>query len=327
MRALKEFYADFFDTPAGSGEAKALGKESEAAFKQLIIELNVLVAQTAQYPFLAALKPVIETLKDIASKPYTWHLTELIRREDALLNLKEKVSDPIRKFMAGSQKEIFNDTRKFVQSQEPNFAYNEGDEAVQITGVLTDPDCYKGNRMQQLKTLVDALQDKINAQIAAEIETAKSSVATLEQRLRNMSEFALLNAEQQTQITQPFADFTSNIAQQKLIAVIRDLHRRFEEEGYSRLLSRLDSMSRPVPTPPIKPIETAPVPTSPGKPPSNPPEIVKPAAPKIDYISSRNIPVAFDKAWLADESDVENYLDSMRKALLKAIRDGKRVQI
>ena len=327
VRALKEFYADFFDTPAGSGEAKALGKESEAAFKQLIIELNVLVAQTAQYPFLAALKPVIETLKDIASKPYTWHLTELIRREDALLNLKEKVSDPIRKFMAGSQKEIFNDTRKFVQSQEPNFAYNEGDEAVQITGVLTDPDCYKGNRMQQLKTLVDALQDKINAQIAAEIETAKSSVATLEQRLRNMSEFALLNAEQQTQITQPFADFTSNIAQQKLIAVIRDLHRRFEEEGYSRLLSRLDSMSRPVPTPPIKPIETAPVPTSPGKPPSNPPEIVKPAAPKIDYISSRNIPVAFDKAWLADESDVENYLDSMRKALLKAIRDGKRVQI
>ena len=91
VRALKEFYADFFDTPAGAGEAKALGKESEAAFKQLIVELNVLVAQTAQYPFLAALKPVIETLKDIASKPYTWHLTELIRQEDALLNLKEKV--------------------------------------------------------------------------------------------------------------------------------------------------------------------------------------------------------------------------------------------
>ena len=37
--------------------------------------------------------------------------------------------------------------------------------------------------------------------------------------------------------------------------------------------------------------------------------------------------VPFDKAWLADESDVEHYLKSMRKALLKEIRKGKRIQI
>ena len=322
VRGLKEFYADFFDTPAGAGEAKALGKESEAAFKQLVVDLDNLVVQSAQYPFLAALKPVIETLKEIAGKPYTWHLTELTRQEDLLLDLKEKLIDPIRKFMAGPQKGIFNDTRKFVQSQEPNFTYIMGDEAEQITGVLTDPDCYKGNRMQQLKTQVDSLQSKINAQLCAEIVTAKAAIVALEQRLRNMAEFGVVSAEQQNQITRPFKEFASNISQQKLIAVIRDMQRRFEEEDYSRLLSRLDSLSRPAPNPAAAPTlgptakATSPQAVSP-----------IPATSRIDYVSSRNIPVEFDKAWLADENDVEKYLESMRKALLKAIRDGKRVQI
>jgi hypothetical protein len=49
--------------------------------------------------------------------------------------------------------------------------------------------------------------------------------------------------------------------------------------------------------------------------------------PKVEYVPSRNIQVDFDKAWLADASDVERYVESMRKALLKAISDGKRVQI
>ena len=35
----------------------------------------------------------------------------------------------------------------------------------------------------------------------------------------------------------------------------------------------------------------------------------------------------FDKAWLADEADVEHYLESMREALLEEIRKGKRIQI
>ncbi|MFA6201643.1 MAG: BREX system P-loop protein BrxC [Gallionella sp.] len=325
VRALREFYADFFDTPAGSGEAKALGKESEAAFKQLVIDLNELLVQSAQYPFLTALKPAIETLKEISTKPYTWHLTELTRQEDLLLDLKEKVIDPVRKFMATSSplKIIFNEARKFVQNQEPNFTYINGDEAAQITGVLTDPDCYKGNRMQQLKTLVDSLQEKINIQISAEITTSQTSVVMLEQRLRNMSEFAVLNADQQAQITQPFAEFVSNITKQKLIAVIRDMQRRFEEDDYSRLLSRLDSLTRPAPPPsPAAPAQDESGNTSIHKP------VVLPAtAHKIDYVSSRNIPVEFDKAWLADETDVTNYLESMRKALLKAIREGKRVQI
>ena len=51
------------------------------------------------------------------------------------------------------------------------------------------------------------------------------------------------------------------------------------------------------------------------------------AEPEIEYISTRKLKVPFDKAWLADESDVDEYLQQLRKALLREIKAGKRIQV
>ena len=37
--------------------------------------------------------------------------------------------------------------------------------------------------------------------------------------------------------------------------------------------------------------------------------------------------VAFNKPWLANEADVERYLQAMREALLEEIRKGKRIRV
>ncbi len=323
VRTLKEFFEDFFDAPPGAGEAKALGKETGTALQELTHQLTPLAAQASQYPFLNALTPVLEKLKELTGKPYTWYLTELTRQEDALLDMKESVIDPVRKFMSGPQKGIFDNARKFVQTQEPNFAYIEGDESAQVVASLTDPECFKGNRMQQVKMQVETLQEKVTAQIEAEIAKAKETVAALKDRLCGMTEFGALNGEQQEQITRPFNEFNAAIERQKLIAVIRDTLRRFEESDYQRLLSQMTSWAQPAPTP-----EPAPEPGETAKPDegTKPTPPAKPE-PRIEYVPSRSVKVSFDKAWLADETDVERYLESMREALLDEIHKGRRIQI
>lgn len=323
VRALKEFFEDFFDAPPRFSEAKVLGKETGTALQELIHQLNPLEAQASQYPFLKALTPVIEKLKGLTGKPYTWYLTELTSQEDALLNMKESVIDPVRKFMSGPQKGIFDNARKFVQSQEPNFAYIEGEEFAQIVASMIDPECFKGNHMQQVKTQVEILQGKVTAQIEAEIAKAKERVDALKGRLCGMAEFSVLNGEQQEQVTRPFNEFNSGLERQQLIAVIRDNLRRFEESDYQRLLSHMTSWAQPALTPEPEPQpghaatpDAGTKPTPPAKP-----------EPRIEYVPSRSLKVSFDKAWLADETDVERYLKSMREALLDEIRKGKRIQI
>jgi len=323
VRGLKEFCEDFFDSPPQSGEAKALGKEAGAAFTVLIGKIESLISQSSRYPFLNALVPVIERLRELGGKPYTWYISELVRQEDTLLDMKEEIIDPIRRFMSGPQKEIFDTAREFVRTQEPNFGYVAGAEAAEIDAILSDPACFKDSRMQRAKTLVDVLKDRIAAQTDVEIAKAGTTVAALKERLCAMEEYAALSSDQQAQIVRPFDDFAESVKTQKLIAVIRDTRRRFEETDYPRQLSLMTAWTRPVPKP-------EPVP-EPGQS-ATPDEGTKPTPPakpepRIEYVPSRSVKVSFDKAWLADETDVERYLESMREALLDEIRKGKRIQI
>ena len=324
VRALKEFFGDLFDAPPQASEAKALGKETGAALQELMDHLTPLAAQVEQYPFLIALTPVIEKLKELTGKTYTWYLTELVCLKDPLLDIKEGVIDPILKFMSSPQKSIFDNARKFVHTQEPNFDCIEGDEAAQVVASLTDLDCFKGNRMQQMKTQVEMLQEKVTVRLDAEIANARETVAALKDSLCGMAEFDALNSEQQEQVTRKFNEFTADIESHRLIAVIRDRLRSFEERDYPRQLSQMTTWAQLAlaPKPAPESGETAATlddGVEPG-PPAKP-------EPRIEYVSGRAVKVLFDKAWLADETDVDRYLESMREALLEEIRKGKRIQI
>lgn len=316
IRALKEFYEDFFDHPPRASEAKALGSETAEAFQELTQQLSSLTNLVSQYPFLSALTPVLDKLKELNGKPYTWYLTELVRQEDSLLALKEGVIDPIRKFMTGPQKGIFDDARKFVQTQEPNFTYVISDVPASIQSVLNDPNCFKGNRIQQIKSELDALALEIDKQVEEVRTQAIAKLKTLQQRMHGLEEFQTLPDVRMAELDTPYQELIEHIKQQSLIAVINDRLRYFEEQGYQKLLTKLIELTAPKPAAGGKSTETAE---------ADPAEHISEPQPK--YIASRQITIPFDKPWLADESDVDRYLESMREALINEIRNGKRIQI
>ncbi|MDT4330740.1 BREX system P-loop protein BrxC [Methylomonas sp. MV1] len=316
IRALKEFYEDFFDHPPRASEAKALGSETAEAFQQLTQQLSSLTNLVSQYPFLSALTPVLDKLKELTGKPYTWYLTELVRQEDSLLALKEGVIDPIRKFMSGPQKGIFDDARKFVQTQEPNFTYVISDVPASIQSVLNDPNCFKGNRIQQIKSELDALALEIDKQVEEVRTQAIAKLKTLQQRMHGLEEFQKLPDVRMAELEAPYQDLIEHIKHQSLIAVINDRLRYFEEQGYQKLLTKLIELTAPKPATGGTTTETTE---------ADPAEHISEPQPK--YIASRQITIPFDKPWLADESDVDRYLESMRKALMNEIQIGKRIQI
>jgi len=316
VRALKDFYQEFFNAPPRATEAKALGKEMTTALKELILELTSLEGQSSRYPFLKALPAIIEKLKGLSSKPYTWYLTELRSVEEDLLDMREGVIDPIRKFMNGPQIAIFDDARKYMEASEPNFSYIEGDEAKKINEALSDPECYKNGRMQQIKSVLDILKGKVTKQIDAEITKASDISNALNKRLSCMKEFTALPPQRQAEISRLFTDFITSIEKQTLIAVIRDKIRNFEDSEFKNLLIKMDSWIET----PTK-AEPKNIPTKDG--------VEKVAQPKTttQYVNYKSIRVPFDKAWLADERDVDSYLKTVRETLLEEIRQGKRIQI
>lgn len=314
LRRLKTFFEDFFDAPPKGREAKELGKETAEAFADLVKDLEGLAAQSGQYPFLAGLQAPLDQIRKLAGKPYAFYLTELATFEDPMLDLKESVLDPIRRFMSGPNRQLYAETRQYIQTQEPNLSCVEGDDGAAICRTLDDPACYKGGGMQEVKSRLERLKTAIEERVQAEAQTAAAAIAHLRERLAGMEDYQKLPEDRRTEIGRAFERKQNEIQGQRLIAVIRDSLRRFEDEEYPRLLASIESVSK---------AEKEPVPY--GSPVSKDKPKVAENTPRI--IAARTIRVAFDKPWLVEEADVERYLEAMRQALLIEIRKGKRIQI
>jgi hypothetical protein len=314
VRGLKEFYAEFFDGPPLANEARALGQETAEAFFALGDELQRLQGQANRYPFLAVLDEPVQRLQGLTGKPYTFYLTELRTHEDALFEMKEQVLDPVRRFMSGSQKQIYDDARRFLYAQDANFVYIDGDEAGQIRSILDDPACFRSNRMARVKSLLDALRSKVESRLAVEKEEAGRALDERWQRLAGMAEFGDLTPEQQAQLRRPFDERKRMIERQTLIAVIRDSIRRFDDNEYQNLLGKMTFWAQPAPEP-MPEDGTA----------SSGGELLREMP--VEYAPLSAIAVPFAKAWLADEADVDAYVEALKQALTQAIAEGKRVRL
>ena len=280
-----------------------------------------LASHVSQYPFLAALSDPITRLREIVGKEYSFYLTALPKQTDELLDMKEDVLDPIMQFMSGSPKSIFDEIRSYLQEQAANFSYVPGDESQQLRDILVDDNCFKSNRMQQAKSLMDSLRERVKNQIEKEQEEAIAAIQILADRLYQMDDFKNLTTDDQLKLSTPFQKLEQEIQQQKLIAVIRDRLRSFEEGEYARLLAEVGRLTIAAHR---KKDETQQKPKETGTGTPKPPETHEP---EPEYIVGRTIKVNFAKPALVDEHDVDEYLDLLRKAYLKEISAGKRVQI
>jgi hypothetical protein len=239
-------------------------------------------------------------------------LAEIDSFEDALLDAKESTVDPIRRFMTGPNRDLYSDARRFLRDQVENLAYVQTDAAEKIRNLIMDPACYKGNCMQQIKATLEELKAGIATQLNKEAEKAAAIIEALRDRTLAMQEFKTLKANQQQELRQVFEHKLDEVNGQRLIAALRDIPRRFEDENYPRFLEKMEFWNRS-----SSGDSNYPQPSDQGK-----GKIADPS-----YVPVRSVFVKFEKAWLADESDVDRYLDSIREALLAEIRKGKRIQI
>lgn len=101
--------------------------------------------------------------------------------------------------MRSPQKAIYDQARQLQAEQEDNFAYlpQAQAEIAAPRSLLADTRPWQGNRLQQLKPQLDALQQSITNQLASEKANASARLDELEQRLQAAAEYQQLQRAQQ----------------------------------------------------------------------------------------------------------------------------------
>jgi predicted transcriptional regulator len=304
VKQLKQLYADAFDESCSAKEAKDVALAFKDRLKQMHVEVNQLLARKHEYRFLSGLQPMSEHLERLTNKDYSYYLISISEFEDKLLDAKEDILDPIKRFMNGNQLEIYNDIKLLVTRNTPNLSYIEGDEFETLQTLIDSQTPYKGNGVQLAKAAKDSLQKKVLDAIAAEkkafIKKHDEIVANLSER----EEFAKLKEESQ-KILQPFEDLKKQVTDTKnhFIANIKNATRDLEEDLYPKQLNLMMQLLAPKA------------------------EDGKVSEPQAKYIKRSSIRVDFDKRDLTTEEDVETYLEALKEAYLERIKQNLRITL
>jgi dGTP triphosphohydrolase len=313
LRAAKELYRELFGTPAGGSDARSLGGEWQTAIRDLSRDLEALVALKAQYPFVAALTPLKDRVAAMVDKQPGWYMTEPAKQEDDLLDAKEDVLDKIKSFMAGAQKAIYDEARSFLTSEDANLAYVDPNAPGQIRAVLDDPECYKGTAIQALKSDLLSLKEKVDLKVLDERKAVTAAIDDIRQKIARTDEFQTLPPEDQAKIQARIDHHADGLDRITGIAVLRDRANGVQRGLMPEMLAEIAALSRPV----------APVggDQAPGM--GEAPQ--KPITPPQAYVNAADIKVAYTQPYLADEADLDRYLEELKKTLLEQIRAGKKV--
>lgn len=309
IRAAKDLYKELFGLPADGSDARVLGGEWAESTRNLSDELNQRVTEKYKYPFVAALEPLRDQVVAMIGKPAAWYITEAVKYEDTLLDAKEGILDKIRSFMGGAQKEIYDDVRDFLQSQEANIGYVDAAAGEKLRAALRDPDCYKGTAIQALKSDLYTLKDKVELDVLKERKAVIAAVDDCAEKVAQTTEFQALSPEQQDKIRRAITTHKSGLDAVKLIPILRDRANGARSSLIQQILADIARMAAP-----------APAPTTPGL-----SDRASPAPTPPSYINASEIRPKYAKPYLAEESDVETYVEEMKQSLLAQIRSGKRV--
>ena len=344
VKKLRELYTELFDESTPTTDAKELAIAFQKKARDLKTELEGLRTNSAQYAFLNALGPVTEQLGKLSQKEYAYLVNQSGQFADELLDAKEDLIAPIRTFWNGPQKGIFDRLREFIKGDQSNFSYVDSLELDRLRAIFEHPKPVGGNLMQEAKTGMDAVGEKVKAEINTRRQQAKGAIDQCIGRLQQHENFGDLLPDQQRAVLKPLNALLDDVASQRYIGTIDALAIQAQQKLYNQQLNMImwlvqakaekaqpaESASPATPAP----VSTGNVPapaTAPGTLPTPDRVFVTYAVPAqepmVTYVSQQSVSIDFGKHELKTEADVDEYVEAMRLSLKALIQQNKRVSL
>lgn len=305
VKVLSDFYKEFFDDPEVPGEPMELARNVRERLGAKVDELKAQV-NGSKYPFVTQLEQPISLLESVADQPTEWFLTDFAVGDD-LLDAKSDVIDPIQGFLGGSQRVIYDEAASLLADNASNLNYLPSDSSHGVQDLLTDPQAFRGNRMTKLKAATIGLQERIDKVLQDNRDEVVQEIGSRWAPLQNESIYLDAADEAQQSVMNKVSGILNRIGRESQIAVVREIGNSFEERTYPEILDLLASSLRS---------DSG----SEGQDPASAPV-------KKQTVSIKSITARGAHGVLETEDDVDEYLDSLRTALVETLNDDKRIAL
>jgi hypothetical protein len=296
VQQLKAFHQEFFDEANPGSEAKEVADQFIKRLEAEIPKLQTLRAQGEAFPFVSALDEPIAMLEAWVGKPYAVFLKDLADFKDDWLDAKEDLLDPIRSFVHGQQGKVYDEVRRFASANKENLPAFTGEGSI-LTNFLADETPFRGDGLQQAKAAVETLKVAIGKQLTETRQDAENKIREATAHLEALAGFADLNEAQQNQLREPAEQASARVRDTSVLAVVRDTLNRHLNEGRVGQVDMLNTFLS---------------------------EAGKPAS---KLVTSGSIPVTYGKSTIESDSDLDEYLNSVRIAYGDVLKDNGKITL
>jgi hypothetical protein len=311
IQKLKKFHQEYFNEPNLGNEPKEISRLFKLRLEKEIKDLSEMYVLRSRYKFLESLGEPISRLKLLVEKEHLYFFTALDQYQDNLLDDKENVIEATKKFMNGTQRNIFEKVIAYLESNNANFDYIGSDNLSALSIVAESPAPYKGVLIQNAKTALDNIQNELIDKQKSEREFAKESVKTTIEKLKQFNEYSKLNYDQKQKIIDPFLSAVLDIENERFIGNIKTKAFNINNDLYQRQIEKMMSWANPP-----KPVDN----NGGDNPPPPPP-------PKITFVRKDSVKINFKKPALETKQDVEDYLAALKEQYFRIIDEDKRISL
>jgi hypothetical protein len=298
IKELATVYNDFFDETCPTKEAKDVAMAFKNKLTDEYVWLNQLLMNKENYLFLVELSPVSDFIEKLTKKEYSYYLTNVKDFEDELLEYKEKLIDPIKRFWNGEQKKIFDSIKVFFTGNQSNLEYIQCEELDVLRGVNEHKTPYSGTIIKDAKTAKDALTTKVLKQIDEERKLTVAGIEKAIKRILSHDDFKSLDESKRKQVLSPFDEEMKKVKDQRFIANLRESRAYIDGRLLEQQLTEMAKLAHPKGDKPI-----------------------------VNYQQIKSVRVDFPKNELQTEEDVDKYVEALRKELNELIKQNKRISL
>ena len=341
LRRLKKFYEELFNEPVPGTDAKTLAVATSEKLREMVNSLEDLATRARKFPFEEQLQKPLDVLRPCLGKERGWYITEFVKLEEELLDMRDGIIEPIQKFMNGPKCQIFVQARDFLKEQESNLSYVDVELVNAMQKALASRTCYQGNSMQKLKMDLDKLKEVVEQKIKEIRTEAEQSIRSEWDRIVKGEEYGKISPDAQQKLQEGVETFLAGLNDIKLISALRDHARSFSEKESPQLIERIFALQPRKTVSPTPNQEKGYVDKNrlgEGKDqkithesgetlPLEKKISTKQVVPEIKVIPITKISVSFDKVLLSTSQDVDVYLESWRTTLNDHISKGEKIKV
>jgi len=255
---LRRFHHNLFNVQNPGTDPRTTCEAFRMAVAEEAQDLREIAAQTASYPFLAAVRPWLEQAEAMAKKEDSYLLNQQDSFKDAWLDAEEDLLTPLKQFLNGNQKVVYDQVKAFEVRYGDEFADLPADLVAPLRSLLTSDRPYAGGLIPQANNAMAELQKQLAQRLQQAQAQALQEISEQEARLTADADFQKLDSQQQTEVLAPTTAAKADVqrASKPGTALLRV--NRYRNEEVPRQLQRLSSLASPPGATDQKPITVVP---------------------------------------------------------------------